>query len=365
MAQLQAATYAAHSEAESGSLSAASLHVNDALASGGAAIRFSPQATGGRIVPVSTAAQLTTAMQNALPGDTITLADGTYSGRFNSRASGSALAPISLVGSRKAILNGGALDSGYTFSLGARNSTQQVSHWRLRGFTITGGNKGIIFDNVQRSLIDDLHVHDIGEEAIHLRNHSSDNTIQNNTITKTGLDTQAYGEGIYIGSAVSNWSETSQGRADHSNRNKVLRNNISYTSAESIDIKEGTHDGLIDGNTFDGHGMCFNGSTDCNFADSFIDMKGEGYTISNNTGMYMHVEWLNGSATNDGFQVHVVSGAPAAEASGSDNTFTTNRLSDLDGYGFNIQSRAIGVVVKCNNTVIDAVKGFGNVVCRE
>jgi len=70
------------------------------------------------------------------------------------------------------------------------------------------------------------------------------------------------------------------GKPDKSNRNKAINNHFGPNiAAEAIDIKEGTEGGLIDGNTFDGTGMSGENS-----ADSWIDVKGDDYTISNNKG---------------------------------------------------------------------------------
>ncbi len=364
VAASKAASFAVSPEAESGSLSTPNLRNTDSTASGGATVKFTTQSSGGTTVAVGTAAQLTSALAAAKAGDVITLADGTYSGKFSSTKSGTAQAPITITGSRNAILNGGALTSGYTFTLGTKNSTSTVSYWKLNGFTVTGGQKGVIFDNVQHSVIDGLLVQNIGEEGIHLRNNSSDNIIQNTSVTKTGQDTQAYGEGLYVGSAVSNWSTYSQGNADHSNNNQLLNNNISFTGAENIDIKEGTHGGLIKGNQFDGSGMCPMATADCNSADSLIDMKGEGWTIAQNTGSHVHPVWKGGGQEDDGMQVHVISNT-GSEGSGNNNTFDANTISDVGGYGFNIQSKATGTVLKCNNTVTSAGKGMSNVTCQQ
>jgi hypothetical protein len=357
-----AATPFVAAEPELGTLSAPAVSGSDSTASGGAYTRFAAPASGGRIVNVSTAAQLTSALANAAPGDTITLADGTYSGQFNSTRSGTSTAPITVTGSRLAVINGGSLGSGYTFSLGTKNSASTASYWKLIGFTITGGQKGLMLDNVQNSIIDGLSIHDVGQEALHLRNFSSNNTVQNNVITKAGLDQQAYGEGIYVGTAVSNWDTFSQGKADRSNNNKILNNTVSRTGAENIDIKEGTHGGLVQGNSFDGTGMCTYSTSSCNFGDSMMDLKGEGWTVSGNTFSHQHAAWSSGTPTNDGVQVHVISGG-AAEGSGNNNIFKSNTVTDVDGYGFNIQSSATGVKVYCDNQVSNADKGFGNVSC--
>src|SRR3954454_3166407 len=67
----------------------------------------------GTTINVSTASQLTSALTNAAPGQTIVMADGTYSGRFKANKPGTASQPIVLKGSAKAIINGGDTSSGY------------------------------------------------------------------------------------------------------------------------------------------------------------------------------------------------------------------------------------------------------------
>jgi hypothetical protein len=76
---------------------------------------------------------------------------------------------------------------------------------------------------------------------------------------------------------VSHWPNNSP---DHSDRNQILNNKIGpNVAAEEIDIKEGSCCGIIRGNTFDGTGMSGE-----NYADSWIDVKGDKYTIEDNTG---------------------------------------------------------------------------------
>lgn len=49
-------------------------------------------------------------------------------------------------------------------------------------------------------------------------------------------------------------------------------------AAECVDIKEGSCCGLISGNTFIGP------EKGQNYAEAWVDVKGEGYTIENNSG---------------------------------------------------------------------------------
>jgi len=87
---------------------------------------------------VSSASALSSALSSARPGEVIVLAPGVYPGDFVASASGTASAPITLCGSRNAILQGESIKSGYTFHL------DHASWWRVEGFTVEGGQKGIM-----------------------------------------------------------------------------------------------------------------------------------------------------------------------------------------------------------------------------
>lgn len=293
-----------------------------------------------RVVHVATADQLTTALADAQPGDVIELADGTYYGRFAGSVSGTAQQRITLHGSRDAVLDGGSVDAGYAFYLTA-------NYWTLDGFTITHAKKGVMTDAASYNVFDDLHVTAIGQEAIHLRTFSRSNLIVDCEIDDTGLTDAGYGEGIYIGSAVSNWDTYTDGEPDTSDYNRVLGNSIGpNVRAEAIDIKEGTRGGEIAGNSFDGTGM-----SGVNHADSWIDVKGNGYNLHDNTGV---------NTLQDGFQVHVV-----VDGWGRDNYFIRNIAGvDAPGYGFYIQANgtdAHGNVVCADNGAIGAGSGIANI----
>ena len=79
------------------------------------------------------------------------------------------------------------------------------------GFTVRNGQKGVMLDGSSNSILQQLTVEDIGDEGIHLRAGSSDNQVLDNTVRRTGLRKQQYGEGIYVGTAKSNWAATPRG----------------------------------------------------------------------------------------------------------------------------------------------------------
>src|SRR5690606_21340098 len=112
-------------------------------------------------------------------GDLIKLADGTYKGKFVATVSGTSSSKIAICGTRKAILDGESLKTGYTLHL-------KASHNQLVGFSVTRGKNGIVLDSAKYNILQGLAVYNIGNEGIHLRTHSSANVIQNNEISNTG-----------------------------------------------------------------------------------------------------------------------------------------------------------------------------------
>jgi len=284
-----------------------------------------------RVVPVTTPAELKTALAAALPGDRITLADGTYAGTFSLTRSGTALARIHVCGSPAAILDGGSTLTGYGFSV-------KASYVDLVGFSVTNVQKGVVVDGGTSDVLDSLTVSTIGDEAIHLRTNSSNNTVSNNVIHDTGLRVAGYGEGVYVGSATNNWCTYTACNPDRSNNNLVTGNRFWSTGAEAIDIKEGTVGGTISGNTFDG-----TGST----AYSWVDVKGNNWIITGNTGRV---------ALRDGFLTEI-----AGTGYGTGNQFLLN-TADVRGPGYGLRVGA-GNLVACSNIVTNATKGFSNVPC--
>ncbi|MFI5910488.1 nitrous oxide reductase family maturation protein NosD [Dactylosporangium sp. NPDC051541] len=288
-------------------------------------------------VSVSNAGELEDALDAARPGAVIGVHDGTYEGKFVAKTPGTKDQPIRLCGGPKAVLDGGGVKAGYVLHLDG------ASYWQVSGLTLRNGQKGLMADRVTGVLIDGLTVEQIGDEGIHLRNFSSDNTVRGNVVRDTGLRRDTFGEGIYIGTAQSNWSTVTGGAPDTSDRNVVEGNTITATTSESIDIKEGTTGGRVVGNTFDGANL--SGS----HADSWIDVKGNGWLIQGNKGR---------NSKQDGFQTHSV-----VDGWGTANVFKANTAEvNGPGYGFAF-TPVLGNTFSCDNTVTAAAKGPGNIPC--
>jgi hypothetical protein len=239
-------------------------------------------------------------------------------------------------------------DPGYGFWL------YGAAYWNLSGFTVTGAAKGIMIDASPHVTIDGVEVHDIGDEGVHFRRSSADGIIRNSRIERTGTAQPQYGEGIYLGSANSNWScYGNTGGIDASDRVQVLNNRVGPdVAAEHVDVKEGTVGGVIRGNTWNGQGIAGQNS-----ADSWLDVKGSNYLIENNTGTFR----APGVFAN-GYETH-----NPTTGSGCGNTWRNN-TSDLGGTGkwaINVTStsKCAGNLntVYASNTVTEATSGLTNI----
>jgi hypothetical protein len=324
--------------------SAGSLLVDDAAFADTTAVADTPTATpSGSVVNVSNASQLSAALSHALPGQTIALADGTYTGHFALTRSGTSAAPVRITGSRGARLDGGSVSSGYVLHL------DNASYVQVDGITITNGQKALVLDQSSHNVLTNLDVHTAGNELVLLRNFSRDNVVYRNEIHDSGHIAAGYGEGIYIGLAKSNWSAPQSrtlGGPDTSDRNQVISNHVYNTTAENLDIKEGTTGGLIAGNRFDSTGM-----TGANYADSWVDVKGNSYVLRANSGVNPTGTLL------DGYQTHV-----ALSGWGNNNIFEANTSAvNAPGYAIRIQTSGSGNLVRASNTQTGAAEGLTNI----
>jgi len=310
--------------------------VNDWASISELAVSAAPPPTAGcpttatRRVPVTNAATLAAALAGARAGDVIQMADGVYSAKFTASASGTASAPIALCGSRNAILDSNGGSTGFKLT---------GSFWTLAGFTVRNASLGLVLDAANHNLLTNLEVHHTGQEGIHFRTNSSFNTLQSSYVHDTGTVTPGFGEGVYIGSAKSNWPIYTGGNPDRSDSNQVLNNVIGPTAAESIDIKEGTTAGVIRGNTMIGTRMSGE-----NFSDSCSEVKGNSYTIADNS--------CSADAPTslvNGFQVK-----QQLAGWGLGNTLSNNHMTGIPAGKLGITVASVcraSTVVACNNTV--------------
>ena len=103
--------------------------------------------------------------------------------------------------------------------------------------------------------------------------------------------------------------------------------------------------GRIVGNRFDNSG--YSGK---NSADSWVDVKGNGWLIEGNTGV---------NSIGDGFQTHEI-----VDGYGTGNVFKNNTADLKGGSGWGFHFAPInGNSVSCNNKVSGAAKGLTNSKC--
>lgn len=254
------------------------------------------------VIACSTASCLHSALKNVLPGKRIVLAPGTYTGSFSTDKEGTAQQPIVIESQNPdnpAIISGYSVGSGYGLRV-------RGDHWVIRNLKFTNAQKGILLDHSNYTRITDVEVYHIGYEAVHFRDGTSYSSIENSHIYETGKSGAGFGEGVYVGSAEG----ASYNQNTHYNtiRNVLFGPNI---TAEHIDIKERSIGTLVEGCTFYGEGI-----SGANYADSFIDVKGNGAIIRNNTG------YQNGNnLIVDAFQLHEI-----VPGWGTGNEFFNNTL---------------------------------------
>ncbi len=301
-------------------------------------------------INVSTANELQNALTAAQPGQTIVMAPGTYlkSGGFSVPVgvTGTKNQPITLQGSSSSVLTSNNLTSGYGFYLKGNNN-----YWILDGFTVRNSAKGIVTDSSCHSIIRNVSVHFIGAEGIHFRSFSSYNTLENSFIDSTGRDMatngawqKGFAEGLYIGSANSNWGTYTKGKPDTSNYN-IITGVVFGDSipSENIDIKEGTRYGSISNCTFNGKGL--NGA---NSADSWIDVKGDYWTIECNTGAV--AKGLKGTLVNaNGIQVHENTVSSIVYGH---NNILSNNASNVDATQYALYLHKTGMSTVCSNNTV-------------
>ena len=224
-------------------------------------------------------------------------------------------------------------------------------HWRIEGVTVAHGSKGIVLDGSVGTVIDGVEVHDIGAEAVHFRMCSSDGVLRNSYIHDTGRTHPQYGEGVYVGSANSNWSDFActdarerQPVGDNTERVLIEGNTFEDTTAEGADLKEGTDSGTLRDNVFRR-----SGTSGENSADSAVDAKGNNWLIEGNTVSGTGADWDDDGTTRpselvDGMQSHAV-----YDGYGTGNVFRANTIvGAVPGFGIGL-APADGNIVTCDN----------------
>ena len=264
-------------------------------------------------VNVSTVAELTSATLGAKAGDTIWVAPGKYElpssncqndtfvnntgrdcGLIWLGADGTKTNPVVLAGSDPT--NPPEIySSDYKHNYGIHVTGNYVI---LKNLKIHSFSKGVVFDNSVGALMEDCEVYHTGTELVHVRDSSQQVTLNRNFIHGSGYEIAQYGEGIYVGTYNTGWASSQQADRDAGfwgadasqhrysgydwrvNDTKITCNIVKATTAENIDVKEGTIRGIVQGNMFIADSTNYDGKVDHD--DANIDMKGASWSVTGN-----------------------------------------------------------------------------------
>ena len=173
------------------------------------------------------------------PGETLYVKGGTYNEALDiTGPDGSAGAPtvIRAYPGQTVTIRGNGLDSG-------RLRIERTRYLTFDGFGVTNFNQGIFIEGSDHILLHNCAVYGVGQEAISIHSNSSYVTVEGCTVHDTG--TWRYnGEGIYVGKG-----DSAPVEVDNTNNVTLVHNTIYNTTDEAIELKIGTHDVTVDGNT--------------------------------------------------------------------------------------------------------------------
>ncbi|WP_421895907.1 cellulose binding domain-containing protein [Marinoscillum sp.] len=236
------------------------------------------QLTYATVYNCSTVSEIQNALANAQAGDEIIIASGTYESSasvnaayYYGGANGTAANPITIrsaSASNKAHLKGNSISSKTVLRI-------EGDYWIVKDLELSYAQKGLVFDNSNYSQAINCAVHNVGNEAIHIRDGSDHVTIDGCSVYNTGNVNAGFGEGIYIGTDKGSWSSYDPYVDYTTVKNCSIGPDV---RAEAFDIKEGTQETVIEYNTVDGSGI-----SGANYADSFIDLKGTRTYVRYNT----------------------------------------------------------------------------------
>jgi hypothetical protein len=180
------------------------------------------------------------AARHAAPGDVVYVKNGTYREDvyISGKNGGESYITFQNYPGHSPVIRGNGVETG-------RNKITNSSFLKFIGFTITNFQQGLFVERSNNIVLQNLTVHDVGHEAVHIRFNSSLVTLRDSVIYDTGK-LQRYGEGVYVGSSPTHQPK----HPPYDNTHDILLkgNRIYNTLDECIEAKEGTYNIVIDGN---------------------------------------------------------------------------------------------------------------------
>lgn len=225
--------------------------------------------TALRTVNVSTVGQLNTAITNAIPGDRIVCAAGTYN--F------ATLKVITLTGTaaNPIVIQGAGPTTILTCGPSQALDLNMCSYVQLRNLRITNNFFGLRLKGAQNIVIDTVTIDTTGQEAMSVRREGTARDsafvyIQNCAFSNTGTANASgqFAEGVYVGGTL----------PDATHDIYILACTFDCR-ANAIDFSAGTSDCWVEGCTVDGtNTVWLNGTT-----VGLVDLRGPRHTIVRNT----------------------------------------------------------------------------------
>jgi len=183
------------------------------------------------------------AVQVSMPGDTIRISGGTY--ESFAVVDLADLSVVAVAGEQVRFVGG-------SYSAGIGISIENSSGIEVSGLSVMEYRVGVRVLNSTDVVLQRLSVSDIGQEAVHVGELSSDVVIRSNVIEGTGKRPGSngryayatFGEGIYLGTG----GLLANGGPDSTTRVLIEGNDISNTTGEAIDVKASVTDVTIRNN---------------------------------------------------------------------------------------------------------------------
>jgi hypothetical protein len=168
-------------------------------------------------------------LAHAHPGSVIRV-NGAHTGKFVTRVSGTAEAPITIEGDDAAVLIGASAD----------DPVLQIKHsyYRVKNIRVRGGQKGVVVAAAAHGILEGVQVSDTGEAGYEFRRTGTEYwLVRDCSARRTGLEGK-YGEGFYVGDATGNWLTNTADTPGYITFDHCY---ASDTVNDGWDFKEGAH----------------------------------------------------------------------------------------------------------------------------
>lgn len=308
-------------------------------------------------------ANINTALALAQPGDKIILLPGTYMQDVETVRSGTATAPIQIVGAAStayANANGyvapavikGSGDSDRMFQI--RNSYIQLRDVILDGLwgdpdTMAGYREKLLFVHndddpagLKGIVIKHVLFRNAGGECLRFRYFVQNSEVAYSTFQDCGVHDFRFhagkknGEAIYIGTAFKQWADGKNPTADpDQSSNNLIHHNMFYTNGnECVDIKEGASGNKVYANICSGQrdshsaGFSVSGNGNLYYDNVITGNTGAGIRFGSDLKGYGRANqaWNNQILDNQGVGFKIITG-PQAKICG--NTMSGNALGNI------------------------------------